>query len=371
MSKRILITSTELMMIQFLVPHIINLSENGYKVDIACSDVGGRMDEVREKLSDYTENIHIVRLERTPVSPKNLLGYQDMKKIIDQGNYDIIWTNEPVMGVVTRLAARKARKSGTKVIYMVHGFHFYKGAPKIYWMIFYPIEKAMAKLADLIVTVNKEDCERAKTFTKNVKYIHGIGINTDRLTLTDSQNSIRQELGLEENAFLVLSIGELNTNKNQKVIIETINQLNDSEIHYILCGKGDELENLKELVAKYKLEENVHFLGYRTDVVSICSQADVYVMPSHREGLPVASLEAMYCGLPLVTSNIRGLVDVMNDGVSGYLSEPDNVQHFAESIAKLKNAPELRKQMGASNKNTVKPYCIENTKKEILSVLEI
>lgn len=370
MSKSILITSTDLMMIQFLVPHVIHLSENGYKVEIACSDVGGRMDEVREKLKGYVEKIHVVRLERSPISPKNLLGYQDMKKVIEQERYDIIWTNEPVMGVVTRLAAIKARKKGTKVLYMVHGFHFYKGAPKKYWLVFYPIEKIMAKFADLIVTVNKEDYARAKTFAKNVKYIHGIGINTERLTLVENQNNIRQELGLDENAFLVLSVGELNTNKNQKTIIEAIRQLNDSEIHYILCGKGDELENLQKFVEKYKLEQNVHFLGYRTDVVDMCSQSDVYVMPSHREGLPVASLEAMYCGLPLVTSNIRGLVDVMKDGESGYLAKPDDVQCFAKAIAKLKHSPELRKQMGENNKITVEPYCIENTKEEVIRVLE-
>ena len=358
------------MMIQFLVPHVIHLAENGYKVEIACSDVGGRMNEVHEKLSAYTEKIHVVRLERSPISPKNILGYSDVKSVIKQGNYDIIWTNEPVMGVVTRLAARRARKRGTKVLYMVHGFHFYKGSPKKYWMIFYPIEKIMAKFADLIVTVNKEDYARAKTFANNVKYIHGIGINTERLTLGENQNDIRQELGLEEDAFLVLSVGELNTNKNQKTIIEAINQLNDSEIHYILCGKGDELENLQKIVAKYKLEQNVHFLGYRTDVVDICSQSDIYVMPSHREGLPVASLEAMYCGLPLVTSNIRGLVDVMKDGKSGYLARPDDVQRFAKAIAKLKRSPKLRKQMGENNKITVEPYCIENTKKEVLRVLE-
>ncbi len=358
------------MMIQFLVPHVIHLSENGYEVEIACSDVGGRMDEIREKLKGYTRKIHSVRLERSPVSPKNILGYQDMMKVIEQGEYDIIWTNEPVMGVVTRLAARKARKKGAKVLYMVHGFHFYKGAPKKYWIVFYPIEKVMAKFADFIITINKEDYARAKTFAKNVKYIHGIGINTERLTLGENQNDIRQELGLEADAFLVLSVGELNINKNQRTIIEAINQLNDSAVHYIICGKGDELENLQKFVAKYKLEQNVHFLGYRTDVVDICNQSDVYVMSSYREGLPVASLEAMYCGLPLITSNIRGLVDVMKDGKSGYLARPDDVQCFAKAIEKLKQSPELRKQMGENNKITVKPYCIENTKKEVIRVLE-
>lgn len=369
MAKRILVTSTDLMMIQFLVPHVINLVENGFEVEIACSDVGGRMDEVREKLNTYVKAIHVVRLVRSPASPTNLKGYQDMKKVINNGHYDIIWTNEPVMGVVTRLAARKARKNGTKVVYMVHGFHFYKGAPKKYWVMFYPVEKFARYFCDSVVTVNREDFERAKKMgLPNVRYIHGIGINTARLTSGENQNNIREELGLPKDAFLVLSVGELSKNKNQKTIISAVAQLSDPDIHYILCGKGNQLENLQNQVSKLNIVDRVHFLGYRADVVDICSQSDVYVMPSHREGLPVASLEAMYCGLPLVTSNIRGLVDVMEDGVSGYLCDPDDDVAFAHGIAKLKLNPEMRKSMAERNKRVVKPYCISETKKEVLNI---
>lgn len=371
MGKRILITSTDLMMVQFLLPHVMNFSENGYDVEIACSDVGGRMDEIRQKLDGVVKKIHVVRLHRSPVSLDNLNGYKDMKKVIDSGQYDVIWTNEPVMGVVTRLAAKKARKNGTKVLYMVHGFHFFDGAPKLNWMVYYPIEKLMASKSDVICTVNREDYKRAKTFhVDRVEYIHGIGINTARLTLGENRNDIRAELGLKEDDFFVLSVGELNENKNQKTIIRAIAEIGDRDIHYVLCGKGDQLENLQKLVKELGLEKQVHFLGYRKDVVDICSQADVYVMPSFREGLPVASLEAMYCGLPLATSNIRGLSDVMENGVSGYMNKPDDVHGFAEGIIKLKAEPEKRVQMGRRNQETVKPYCIENTKIEVLKLIE-
>lgn len=370
MNKRILVTSTDLMMVQFLLPHIRNLSEHGYEVEIACSEVGGRMKDIREKISDCVKKIHLVNLHRSPVAPDNLKGFRQMKKIIKEGHYDLIWTNEPVMGVVTRLAAKKERKKGTKVLYMVHGFHFFDGAPKQNWMIYYPIEKMMASKADVICTVNQEDYKRAKTFHVNqVKYIHGIGINTARLTPGENRHNIRAELGLSDDDFLVLSVGELNENKNQKVIIQALSMLKDSRIHYLLCGKGDQLENLKKLAQEKQLENNIHFLGYRTDVVDICSQADVYVMPSKREGLPVASLEAMYCGLPLVTSNIRGLTDVMENGISGYLCSPDDSKGFAKAIKKLKEHPEMRKKMGAHNRETVKPYCIENTEKEVIELL--
>lgn len=372
MGKRILVTSTDLMMVQFLLPHIINLSENGFEVEIACSEVGNRMDEIRQKLNGYVKAIHIVRLVRNPATPGNLKGYRDMKKVISSGNYDIIWTNEPVMGLTVRLAARKARKNGTKVLYMVHGFHFYDGAPKLNWLLFYPIEKFAAHFCDCVVTVNREDYKRAqKMGLPDVKYIHGIGINTARLTPGENQNSIREELGLAKDAFLVLSIGELNENKSQKTIISAIAQLNDPDIHYVLCGKGDQLNNLQKQAADLNIADKVHFLGYRKDVVDICSQSDVYVMPSHREGLPVASLEAMYCGLPLVTSNIRGLVDVMENGVSGYICCPDDIDAFAQGVAKLKADPDLRAKMAERNKKTVVPYCVENTTKEVLSIINL
>lgn len=371
MGKRILVTSTDLMMVQFLLPHILFLSENGYEVDIACSEVGTRMDEIRKKLEGHVHAIHVIRLHRSPTSLNNIRGYKDMKNLLQKKHYDIIWTNEPVMGVVTRLAAKQARKAGTKVLYMVHGFHFFNGAPKLNWVVYYPIEKMMAKRADVICTVNQEDYNRAQKFkVSQVAYIHGIGINTARLTIGENKNDIREELGLAENDFIVLSVGELNKNKNQKTIIQAIAALHDKQIHYVLCGKGDQLSSLKSLSAEYGLDANIHFLGYRTDVVDICSQADIFVMPSFREGLPVASLEAMYCGLPLVTSDIRGLSDVMENGVSGYMCKPNDVQGFAEAIRKLKGDPDLCKRMGLRNQETVKPYCIEKTKLEVMKLID-
>lgn len=371
MSKRILITSTELMMIQFLVPHVIHLTENGYEVEIACSDVGGRIDEVREKLQGYAKKIHVVRLERSPVSPRNLLGYQDMKKIINQGNYDIIWTNEPVMGVVTRLAARNARKKGTKVLYMVHGFHFYKGAPKKYWMIFYPIEKLASRLCDGIITINKEDFDRAKTFhAKEVRYIHGIGVDTSRLKPDGAQGDIRKEIGVAENAFLMLSVGELLPRKNQQVIIRALGLLKNKNIHYILCGKGKQLDELQNLARENHVENQVHFLGYRKDVLNIYGQTDLLAFPSMREGLGLAGLEAMHCGLPLVTSNTSGPRDYMENGKTGYMFDPYDANGFAKGIQELYENAELRRTCGKNNQMVVVPYYVDNVKNEVLELIK-
>ena len=369
MKKKILITSTDVMMLQFLVPHVFYLQNQEYEVEVACSNVENHVDELKDIFKTKVK-MHLVELKRNPMKISNVQGLLQLMKIIKAGSYDIVWTNEPVMGIMTRLAARIVRRKKVKIIYVAHGFHFYKGAPKKNWIIYYPIEKLMASRTDVICTVNREDYKRAKGFNvKDVKYIHGIGINTERLTVGENQKDIRKELGLDIDDFFVLSVGELNENKNQKVIIQALSLLKDKTIHYVLCGKGNQMENLKNLVEEKSIKQNVHFLGYRTDVVDICSQVDVYVMPSKREGLPVASLEAMYCGLPLVTSNIRGLTDVMENGVSGYMCNPEDAKGFAKGIKKLKENPKMRKKMGEHNRETVKPYCIEATKKEVLKLI--
>ncbi len=367
--KKILVTSTDMMMMQFLVPHIQYLREQGYDVEVACSEVGNRFAEVQSVLGE--EKTHKVRLQRNPLKPSNLKGLSDLKKIINDGNYDLIWTNEPVMGVMTRLAAKKARKQGTKVLYMVHGFHFFKGAPKLNWCIYYPIEKMMASHTDMIITVNQEDYQRAKKFkVKAVKYIHGIGINTERLQSTAERKDLREELDLDKNTVILLSVGELNKNKNQDTALRAFAKIDDVSLHYVLCGKGKKLGDLKKLAIKLGVDKRTHFLGYRKDVVDICFQSNIFIMPSKREGLPVASLEAMYCGLPLLTSNIRGLVDIMENGVSGYMHRYDDIVGFSQSIMQLKDNTDLCKAMGGNNMQTVKSYCLNSTKEEVLSIIK-
>ena len=369
MAKRILITCTDSMMKQFLEPHVRNLAGNGYEVEIACSEVLNRMAEVQEDLGEYAR-IHLLHLKRSPLAISNIRGYREIKQIIRNGHYDLIWTNEPVMGVATRLAARKARKQGTKVMYMVHGFHFYKGAPLLNWLLFYPIERLMASKADCICTINREDYARAQQMhTGRAAYIHGVGIDTERLKAGDNPTDLRNELYLPAEAFLVLSVGELNENKNQQIVIRALARLEDQNIHYVLCGKGDQLENLRALAGELNISDRVHFLGYRKDIADICRQCDLFALPSRREGLPFAAMEAMYCGLPLVNPGIRGLVDITENGVSGYVCSTEDAGQYAEGIQKLKNNPELRTQMGNSNRKTIEAFTVEQTKREILQLI--
>lgn len=354
--KRLLLTCTDLMTIQFLVPHVKYLSEHDFSIELACSDVGGRLDELRTAL-DGIAPIHVVRLVRSPFSPSNRKGCADLKKIIDGSRWDVIWTNEPVMGVMTRLAAKKARKSGTKVVYMVHGFHFYNGAPLKNWLLYYPVEKYCSRLCDMIVTINEEDYQRAKTFhAERVEKIPGVGVNLDRFAPdSETRQQWREKLGLVESDIALLTAGELHKGKNQQMVIRALRKANNPHYHYFICGKGEEEANLKDLAAKCGLEKQVHFLGYRKDIAEIMCACDIFVFLSLREGLSRALMEAMASGMPVVCTNIRGNVDLIENGKGGFVVQND-VDQVNRALEELSVSNVMREKMGEYNTKSVNKY---------------
>lgn len=369
--KRVLLTCTDLMTIQFMVPHIRYLAENGFNVELACSVVGDRLKDVKNAVGDVAK-IHTLRLQRSPFSPNNLKGYGDLKKLLSENTYDVIWTNEPVMGVMTRFAARKARKKGTKVLYMAHGFHFFKGAPLISWLMWAPTEIIMSKFNDILVTINWEDYNWARkhTFTPVIKHIDGIGVDFSNREGVISREEKRAQLNIAEDDILVLSVGELQKRKNHQAIIRAIAKLNNPHIKYILCGQGVLENQLRTLVAKNNLDNQVSFLGYRQDIPEIMNACDIFAHPSIREGLGLASLEAMASGLPLITSNVQGVPDYVENGITGYMCGPRDVDAFAENLNTLTENKTLREKIGTTNITYVQKYRVEVIEPVIKEILD-
>lgn len=375
--KKILIASSDAMMYQFLLKHAHHLSQNGWQVDIASLRAYGyekqnyieRIDREKPDGSKFFE----ISATRSPLSLKNITGYKQLKKIITENKYDLVWCNEPVMGVLTRLAARKNRKYGMKVMYVTHGFHFYKGAPKLNWIVYYSIEKFFTRFTDLLVTVNKEDFAYAKENMKykDIKYISGIGYNSkiDEIGKVDVSEK-RRLFGIPEEAFLVLSVGELNDNKNHRVVIEALGKLKNDNIYYLVCGDGDNMEILKSLASQNGIADKVILPGFREDVGEIYPIADLYCFPSIREGLSVSMLEAMSNGLPIVCSDIRGNRDLIKDGEGGFLVSPHDADGFCNGIKTLYENPEMRKTSSEINKQNVVPYNEENAEKTMKKIVE-
>lgn len=370
--KRILITSTDLMMIQFLAPHVRYLAQQGYAVDIACSVVGDRISDVRRELEDTVGQIHILRLERSPVSFRNFSGYRDLKKLLRENRYDLIWTNEPVMGAATRLAARSARRQGTAVVYMCHGFHFFRGAGLLNWAVFYPAERLLCRLCDAIVTMNREDYARAQTFPAGRVYrIPGVGVDIRRFSAggyPEFRLAKRRQLGIPEDAWVALTVGELTKRKNQKVLLRAVHLLEDPGCHLVLCGRGDRQKELEQLASELGIRDRVHFLGYRLDIPEIYRMADCFLFSSLQEGLPFALMEAMQSGLPIAASAIRGNVDLIQQGKGGVLCDPRSPSQFADGLRQLRAMD--AGAMAQYNRRSLKKYDLENTKPLIRGILE-
>lgn len=259
-------------------------------------------------------------------------AYFALKKLIEENDFDIIHCHTPVGGALTRLAAKDMRAKGhTKIIYTAHGFHFYKGAPLLNWLVYYPIEKYLSRYTDVLITINKEDYAIAqnKMHAKRTEYVPGVGIDIEKIkSVKVDRNKKRAELGIPKDSIMLLSVGELSKRKNHEIVIRTLPQIKDKNVIYAICGKGALESYLKKLADKLGVSDRVFLLGFRTDVTEICKAADIFIFPSLQEGLPVALMEAMACALPVVCSKIRGNTDLITRGRNGYLFDPDNVASF-------------------------------------------
>lgn len=369
--KKVLVVATvvKLHIMVFHIPYLEWFKKNGYEVHVAARN---DYDNKEECGIPFCDKFYDLPFERSPLRKNNFFVYKELKNIINENEYDLIHCHTPVGGALGRLAASKARKKGSSVIYTAHGFHFYKDAPLLNWLVYYPVERWLARYTDVIITINKEDYEIAKTKfkAKEVKYVPGIGIDLKKFnTVKINKDLKRNELDLPKDAFLILSIGELNKNKNHEVVIKAIARINNPKIHYVICGQGQLKDYLSRLSKELGIKKQVHLLGFRKDIPEICKISDLFVFPSFREGLSVALMEAMANGIPVVCSKIRGNSDLIEDGKGGYLVEPNDVDEFRKAIDRMISDYQLRSEFSSNNLNQISKYSIENVLTQMQEIL--
>ena len=312
----------------FFESFIKQLLEEGNDVDIATNENSSK---VPECYKEWGCTVYQIDTSRSPLNMGNIKAITQIKELVAKEKYDIVHCHTPVAAMCTRLACRKARKNGTKVFYTAHGFHFYKGAPLKNWLLYYPVEKVCANFTDVLITINQEDYALAqkKMKAKQVEYVPGVGIDLTKFGQAAVDKSTkRKELGIPEDATLLLSVGELNENKNHETVIRAIK---DVEVYYVIAGRGGLQEHLQRVINELGMTERVKLLGFRADVAELYQVADVYVLPSVREGLNVSIMEAMASGLPVVCGRIRGNIDLIDED-GGSLFESQNVNDCKKSL---------------------------------------
>lgn len=322
----------------------------------------------------YDIKIKSVPISRNPLAKTNFTAYKELVAFIKQENIDYIHCNTPTGGIIGRLAGKKCKVK--KVIYQAHGFHFYKGAPKINWLLYYPVEKWLAHYTDALITINSEDFELAKAKLKlrkngKVYYVPGVGIDTSQYNLSEkSREEIRCELGLGEDNVALISMGDLIERKNYTTAIRSIFETNNPKLQYFICGNGPEEESLRTFAESLGVTKQIHFLGFRSDIKELLVAADIFLLTTKQEGLSCSMMEAMASGLPCVASKIRRNTDLLDGTEGGFLCEPTNTAAYAEKLNLLANDKVLRKVMGKNNIIAIQKFKTETVNDELRKVYE-
>ncbi len=355
---------------EFHLPYMKEFKERGYEVHVVGHDNLGEKNGL--KLQNVDKNYDIP-FTRSPLTTDNLKAYKQLKEIIKKEKYDIIVCNTPMGGILTRLAARKLRKNGTKVYYIAHGFHFYSDAPKKNWLVFYPIEKFFGYLTDELITITKEDFDLAsKKFKCPVSRIHGIGVDANRYFAVDTleKAELRKQMGYNESQKLILCIGEFNDNKNQ---IMAVDMMKDVAVKYpdallLFAGTGPNKEMLEAKIKEYAIEKNIEFLGYCTHLQDYQHIVDMVISCSKREGLPLNIVESMLSKNPVVVASNRGHRELVKNGQNGYVVPVGDSSSMAKHIIEIFDDSEKSEAFGNKGNEMAQLYTCQNVKNELIKI---
>ncbi len=358
--KVLFVTTISGFLTQFEKNDVKILRELGCEIHYASDFQNPVYEYDEDELQDMRVITHQISVKKSPAKLReNANAIRELKKIIDTEKIDLIHCHNPMGGVTARMAAHQS-KMRPYVVYTAHGFHFYKGAPVKNWLLYYTAERLMANYTDRIITINNEDRIRAERFpVRGVTQIHSVGVDEQRFRpVEELRERKRKELGIPQDAFHIVTAAELNDNKNQRTVIEAIHRIECPDIYYSICGKGPNREMLQMLIEEKGLTERVRLLGYRTDMEEVLQTADCFAFPSKREGLGVAAVEALLCGVPLIAADNRGTREYAVNGKNAFVCRADHPEEFAAAIEKLRTDPRMRQQMSEACRDSAMEFTL-------------
>lgn len=366
MKKVLYVTTVSRTINAFLIPHINMLLDNGYEVHCACS-----IDKpVDKELQRRGVKIFEVPFSRNPLGIGNIKAFIKLEELQRINDYDIVHVHTPIAAIYGRLL--KLNFPSLRIIYTAHGYHFLKGGSKLGWILYYPIEKIMAKFTDVTININKEDYEITKEKLKPKKcyLLNGVGLDLDKYKKLSSKEiqEKRKEFGLKDKDFVVLMIAEINKNKNHIQLINAMDILKDKypNIKVLCIGDGTLKESLEKQIILRNLQNNIFMLGYRLDVNKFINISDIGILLSRREGLPRNIMEFMACGRKVIATDIRGCRDLICDETIGTLVNVDDYESTAKAIEKYY----ILNDKSFEVSEEIRKYDIESINSELLKIYE-
>lgn len=341
----------------FELSNISLWNELGYEVHCASNFKNEEYNLRTVKLLDYNAKLHEIAFDRKPFTINNIREYKRLINLIKKEKFDVIDTHNAVVSAFARIAAQQCGVK--KVIYTPHSFFFYKGCSIKNNIIYKNVESFLARKTDLLITINKEDYEAAKKMPVRGKaiYVPGVGIDTNKIiNLPVDKRKYCKEFSIPEDACIFISVGELINRKNHITAIKAFAKANISNSYYLICGIGELKEELNSLIENLGMKNRILLLGYRIDAKEIMKASDIFIFPSYQEGLPVALMEAMACGLPCIVSNIRGNVDLIQDKNGGWLFEPNDVKELAKLMRESIKENKIKDACKQLNQNKIKIF---------------
>ena len=358
--KALLVTTVSGFVPQFEMNNVRLLQERGYEVHYASNFDMPSYGDNNDRLKGTGIRCHQIAFAREPWNLQNMSAVRELAALIRREGVSLLHCHTPMGAACARAAA--ARTGLRNVIYTAHGFHFFDGAPKKNWLIYYPVEKFLSRYTDSLLLINREDYARArkKFSARHTDLLPGVGIDIEAVQRGSAESAgLREELGISPDKRVLLTAGEMIPRKNQALLLEVLRRLNNPSLTLVILGHGKLRDELQARAKALGVEQQVLFPGYRTDVFRFYGMADLFLFPSLQEGLPVAVMEAMAAGLPVVASGVRGNRDLILPGKGGELLSPHRATDWEKVVSILLGDCKKREAYGLYNRQRIGAFSRE------------
>lgn len=354
MGRKVLFTaSTYSHIVNFHLPYLRRFQEEGWTVHAAC---GGRAMPI-----PYADQVVGLPLEKSMGSPKNVQAAAVLRERVRAEGYELVVTHTSLAAFFTRMALRGLGRRPV-VANMVHGYLFDDGTPWFKRNLLLTAERLAAPVTDLVLTMNRWDYDAAVRYKLGRKVVHipGVGVDFSRFDGVEpgARRRLRQELGIPQDAFALLYAAEFSARKSQAVLIRAMGRLPEN-VFLVLAGDGVLRPECQALARQLGVDRRVVFPGHMGDMAACCAMADAAVSASRIEGLPFNIMEAMYAGLPVVASDVKGHSDLVTEGETGLLYPYGDGDAWAEQVLRLLGSEELRQALAGRAKENAAQYSLE------------